>query len=124
MVLNGDSYSLIEGYNSGGVISLGSDGTTITLQPGYVYLILYTISGTPGYNSYFQTLPYINGLLGGYYTSTGNTIISPISQNATTTGNFILKVTSTTTIAFRIGTNVRTRVSVMGNITFMTIATV
>lgn len=75
---------IFEIFESGNLTSMASP-SSITLKAGYVYLIDYILLATPGANSYFQIVPFINGSAGLLYSAFAN---SNTNQNASASASF------------------------------------
>lgn len=88
-------------FEEGGLANLQGE-EQISLTQGYIYLINYTLYATPGINSYFQIIPYLNNSPALFYstlaTSNANT------RNAFLSGSFIVNftVTTNTLLGFRL----------------------
>lgn len=80
-------------FEEGGLANLQGE-EQISLTQGYIYLINYTFYATPGINSYFQILPYLNNSPALFYSTLATSNAS--TRNAFLSGSFIVNFTITT----------------------------
>lgn len=114
--------SLFQAFDVGRTTKL-LNATTIQLKAGYTYQISYIVLGTPGVNSSFQIVPYINSLFQGAYAATAVTNTAS-NGNGTASGTFITIAASTcaATLSFKFSSPMTSSVGVLGSISIVTIA--
>lgn len=117
-----DDITLFPSFQFGNKANLISP-TTIELQPGYIYQISYTVQATPGDNSSFQILPYINSDPQLFYASTGVSNTAS-SGNGHASATFITNAASSSpaTLSFKFSTPASGLIGVIGAISIEAIA--
>ena len=119
---NGSLVPFTSVYNVGNLTSVSSDGSTITLAPGYTYQVCYTLESSSPSDFRFQITDIINGSIDIFsQTASSNVAINGIATGSAATC-FLVVANDPTDVSFRYSTSSNTPLQVGGNVTIHPIA--